>query len=108
MEFRAVFDHGRSRSDAHFIVYARPHDRGPDPRLGLVVGRRFGDAVLRNALKRRIRETFRCHRSRLPVGHDLVLLPAGRGTVPETGEAAESLVRLAAAAAAEYVRRGPR
>jgi ribonuclease P protein component len=107
-EFRTVFDHGRSRSDRLFIVYAKPHDRGAGPRLGLVVGRRFGGSVLRNELKRRLRETFRRARLRLPAGHDLIVLPALRGSVPSDAEATESLVHLAAAAAAEFVRRGPR
>ena len=107
-QFRAVFDHGRSRSDGRLVVYARPHDLDVPPRLGLVIGRRFGDAVHRNAWKRILREAFRLHRDRLPPGHDAVVLPAARGIRPSLAEATESLLRLAALAAADYARRGPR
>jgi ribonuclease P protein component len=107
-EFRTVFDRGRSRSDGTFIVYARPRGKPGPSRLGVVVGRRFGGAVLRNAWKRRARETFRLARARLPGGHDFIVLPAAPGRVPSPAEADTSLVSLAALAVAEYARRGPK
>ena len=107
-EFRAVFDGGRSASDGRLIVYARPRDGTGPPRLGLVIGRKFGNSPQRNQWKRRVREAFRTSRERLPRGHDLVVLPARRGQVPGAGEIARSLERTAARAAESYRRRGPR
>lgn len=43
-------------------------------RLGLVVGRKMGRAVLRNRIKRRLREVFRTSKARLPRPLDLVLV----------------------------------
>lgn len=107
-DFRRVFDGGRSRSDGDLIVYARPREEGGPARLGLVVGRKFGPAVLRNAVKRRYREAFRIAGPRLPEGHDLVVLPARPGRVPSQPEAEESLIRTAARAAKAYAEQGPR
>ncbi len=107
-EFRDVFDHGRSASDRWIIVYARPRAAGGPPRLGLVVGRRFGRAHLRNAWKRRMREAFRRSRAALPPSHDLVVLPARPGAVPPDREARESRVRTAGRAARAFSERGPR
>jgi ribonuclease P protein component len=107
-EFRDVFDRGRSSSDARLIVYARPREEGRPARLGLVIGRRFGNSPARNAWKRRVREAFRLTRDRLPAGHDLVVLPARGGQVPGAREIERSLVRVAARAADAYRRRGPR
>ena len=48
-------------------------------RLGLSVGRRVGNAVVRNRWKRRIREAFRIQRTTLPAGLDLVVRPRKGG-----------------------------
>jgi ribonuclease P protein component len=44
-------------------------------RLGLAVGRRFGQAAARNRLRRQLREAVRAHRARLAVGADIVVTP---------------------------------
>ena len=49
------------------------------PRLGLSVARKVGNAVQRNAWKRRIREAFRLAKTRLPAGVDLVVRPQKGG-----------------------------
>lgn len=107
-EFRGVFDHGRSRAGAHFIVYARRRDDDRPARLGVVISRKFGEAVLRNRLRRRLREVFRRHRAAFPAGFDLVVLPVGRGVVPADAEAARSLLETAQRAARAYDAKGPR
>lgn len=63
------------------MVVAAPSardDAAAQPRIGLTVSRRVGNAVLRNRIKRRVREWFRMHREELPRGVDLVVI-ARRG-----------------------------
>lgn len=43
-------------------------------RLGLVVTRRMGNAVVRSRIKRRLREVFRRHKAQLPFAMDVVLV----------------------------------
>ena len=50
------------------------------PRLGMVVSRKIGSAVKRNAVKRWLREWFRSSTADLPRGVDLVVI-AKRGAV---------------------------
>ncbi len=107
-DFRDALDHGRSRSDGSLVVYCHPRGSGSETRLGLVVGRRYGDAVSRNAFKRRVREAFRLNRERLPAGHDVIVLPARPGVRLEVADIGGRLVRLAALAVGELARRGPR
>jgi len=60
---------------AHFVVYAmRTEETGPT-RLGITVSRRIGGAVMRNRVKRRVRECFRMNlRATIPAGSDLLVI----------------------------------
>jgi ribonuclease P protein component len=88
-EFRRVYREGVRRANALLVVHARPNRLGT-VRLGIVVGRRFGRAVRRNRLRRRLREAVRAGRRRLRGGVDLVV-------VPREGAAAAGLPELRAA-----------
>ena len=54
------------------VVLARPNDEG-HPRLGLAVPRRVGNAVVRNRIKRQLREAFRRRQHDLPRSYDVVI-----------------------------------
>jgi ribonuclease P protein component len=49
---------------------------GPEAecRLGVTVSRKVGSAVERNKVKRRVREFFRLHRTKLQPAHDLLII----------------------------------
>ncbi|MCK6526649.1 ribonuclease P protein component [Myxococcota bacterium] len=64
-EFEAMKRRGRRFRTAHFAVVYSPLPEAAESRLGLVVGRRTGNAVARNRVKRRIREFFRTRRPEL-------------------------------------------
>ena len=63
---RADFDFVRSRgkrvSDRHFVLIVAPSELA-QTRWGLAVSRRVGNAVVRNRVKRKIRESIRDIRS---------------------------------------------
>jgi len=64
----------RKRFDTeHFVLILRKNDKDVK-RLGLVVGRKAGDAVARNRVKRLIREFFRLNKERMPESSDLIVL----------------------------------
>ena len=63
-------------------MFVRPNGL-PQSRLGVTTPARLGNAVLRNRLRRRLREVFRRHRARLPRGWDILVNPRGPvATVP--------------------------
>lgn len=93
-EFDAVFEQGRSAGNKLLVVHWLENEHG-HPRLGLVVGTRFGNAVKRNQWKRRIREIYR--RNKQAVGsRDIVVLPSKRPEARQADHAAlqEALTSL--------------
>ena len=73
------------------------------PRLGLSVSRKVGNAVVRNAWKRRIREAFRLSREVLPAGIDFVVRPQ-KEAVLDFHAITQSLPQLAARIARKLAR----
>jgi ribonuclease P protein component len=72
-EYRRIYAAGRKIHREAFVVFYLGND-SPHHRLGITATRRLGNAVLRNRIKRRIREAFRRERSSLgPHGVDLVV-----------------------------------
>jgi ribonuclease P protein component len=75
-DFDAVYRHGRSVSTRFLVLYWFPRESGADDgaRLGLAVPKAVGPAVVRNKMKRRLREAFRARLSELPQDQDYVLV----------------------------------
>ena len=74
VEFDAVFGNDVFAADDTLVINAVQNQLGRT-RLGLSIGRKVGNAVVRNRWKRIIREAFRLNRSKLPVGIDFVVRP---------------------------------
>lgn len=84
-EFLRTQRRGRRYVSALLVVYAARVDRAWS-RLGVTVSRKVGGAVVRNRVKRRLREAFRRNKAQLPVGYDFVWIArvgAGQATWEE-------------------------
>ncbi len=65
-QFDAIYASGRRIDDRFFALRVKPNDAGV-PRLGLAVAvKTAGNAVLRNRLRRLVRESFRLAQHGLP------------------------------------------
>jgi ribonuclease P protein component len=73
-EFDAVYRAGKRRSSSHFTVFFRANEL-PQSRFGVSIKKALGSAVVRNRIRRRVREIVRCHRAEIPAGWDIVIHP---------------------------------
>lgn len=72
-EFLTLGRTGRRFATQNFLLLHASAGSGP-ARLGITVTRKIGNAVLRNRIKRAVRETFRRCRTRLPDGLAMVVI----------------------------------
>lgn len=90
-EFKKIMRKGKSYADKYLVMYVLEKSSEINsltcsqkevaqaaesrlPRMGLSVGRRIGKAVIRNRIKRWMREVFRLHQSRLRGGIEMILV----------------------------------
>jgi len=59
--FRAVYRGGRHVAAPLFVLYARKQDAPAAARLGLSISKKVGNAVVRNRVRRWVKESFRLH-----------------------------------------------
>lgn len=57
-DFQNVFNEGNSKANRQFVVYTLPKSGQKHFRVGISVGKKIGNAVIRNQVKRRIRHAL--------------------------------------------------
>jgi ribonuclease P protein component len=84
---------GQRINAPNFLIITRANSRG-ETRLGVTVSGKVGNAVVRNRVKRLIRECFRRHRSRIIPSKD-VLIIARKGAANLSSSELESELKNA-------------
>jgi len=91
-DFARIFARKCRLGDRWMTVYLDANGLGYT-RLGLIVGKKVGKAVVRNRIKRLIREAFRLSQHELPAGLDVICIPRP-GRIGTLQDYAGSLARL--------------
>lgn len=81
-DFRRLYARGKSAATPYLVLYCRKN-RLEHNRAGYTVSTKLGGAVVRNRVRRRLREIVRLSAPSLKPGFDLVLVARGRAVGAE-------------------------
>jgi len=88
-----VYRNGRRRSSRQFTVFFAANGLA-ESRFGMSVGRALGGAVVRNQIRRRVREILRLDRGEIPSGWDIVVHPRASVAKAEFASLEDELLGL--------------
>ena len=75
--FRRLYQKGRSAANKYLVLYCRKNG-SQENRIGLTVSAKLGHAVVRNRVRRRLREIYRLHEIQFQPGWDIVVVARSR------------------------------
>jgi ribonuclease P protein component len=73
-EFQEVFQKGSSTANRQFVIYVLDQPAQASFRIGLSVSKKIGNAVIRNRVKRLIRQVMFEYKDYIKDGKDLVII----------------------------------
>ncbi|AVR01021.1 ribonuclease P protein component [Oceanobacillus picturae] len=73
-EFQQTFKHGKSFANRQLVIYYIEKKGQEHYRVGLSVGKKIGNAVTRNRIKRYLRQAFQEMDDRIKYPHDIVII----------------------------------
>ena len=97
LKFNHIFQrlyHSRGCCDGNLALYARKN-RTQRNRVGITVSKKLGHAVVRNRVRRRLREIYRLNETQFLPGYDIVVVARSRAVEASFQELRDSYLALA-------------
>lgn len=90
-EFHRLYSRGKSAVTPCLAVYAR-HTKHRQNRIGFTVSTKLGHAVVRNRVRRRLREIYRLHEAEFVPGTELVIVARVRAVTADYAQLERALL----------------
>ena len=93
-DFRFLYRKGKNAVTPVLAMYARKYKNASN-RIGITVSTKVGKAVVRNRVRRRIREAYRLNEMRFKTGFDIIVVARVRASEVAYSEIEKNLLKLA-------------
>ena len=80
--FHRLYRSGNQAGNRYLVLYCRPN-RSRENRVGITVSKKLGKAVVRNRVRRRLREIYRLNEHLFRPGFDIVVVARHRSVSAE-------------------------
>ena len=82
------------QANGYLVLYARKN-RTDTNRVGITVGKKLGHAVVRNRVRRRLREVYRLNEDKFQSGWDIVVVARTRAIYADFAQLVEAYMTAA-------------
>ena len=82
------------QANGYLVLYARKN-RTDTNRVGITVGKKLGHAVVRNRVRRRLREVYRLNEDKFQAGWDIVVVARTRAIYADFAQLVEAYMTAA-------------
>lgn len=81
-------------ASSYLVLYARKNGTDTN-RVGITVSKKLGHAVVRNRVRRRLREVYRLHEEKFQPGWDIVVVARSKSINADFGKLTDAYLHLA-------------
>ena len=74
MEFKKVYNGGKNYWNRNLVLYVRKNNM-INSRVGYSITKKIGNSVVRNKVRRRMKEIYRLKFNNIKEGYDLIFIP---------------------------------
>ncbi|MFC0210926.1 ribonuclease P protein component [Paenibacillus chartarius] len=93
-DFNKIYRYGKSAANHQFVLYYYPQKELGHFRLGISTSKKVGNAVVRNSLRRRLKEIVRLNADKFPPNYDYILIVRKPAVEMEYAELEKSLFHV--------------
>lgn len=74
MEFKKVYSKGKTYWNRNLVIYIKKNDIGQN-RVGYSITKKVGNSVIRNKIRRRLKEIYRLNYNNFKGNYDIIIIP---------------------------------
>lgn len=93
-EFRKVYDTGKSYANKYLVMFFLNNDKNTNI-VGFATTKKLGNSVVRNKVRRRMKEAYRLNSNKIKEGYDIVFLSRVKAKEVTFKEIESALLHLA-------------